>query len=470
MRHFFILLFFIFACVLGVQAQITEDSIFTFEEFYDLLINNHPVAKQARLLNENAEQELRMARGNFDPKLSADYTQKQYDKKTYYDILNSGLKIPFWWGDLKAGYKKAEGTFLSPENTLPETGLVYAGVSVPILQGVLIDERRATLQKAKIFQDIAEAEQRKEVNKLVLTAVKQYWEWYFAYQQYLLLTEGYLLADFRYRGVVSKVLVGDEAPIDSVEAKIILQTRDIELRQAAVQLQNTRLLLSNHLWATDETPLEIPENMKPQDFSEESHDALPAIEFFLDQASNNHPEVLKLRFKLQQLNVDERLYKNNFLPSLNIEYNLLNEALAGSNKEITTPQLQNYTFGLVASFPLFLRKERSKLQINKIKQNQTELDLLQTTREINNNIAISYNELQNIRNLIRLQAQMVENYTRLRDGEQQKFDNGESSLFLVNSREAKLIESQVKLEDLKQKYEKIRATLYYQAGMNEWQN
>jgi hypothetical protein len=42
------------------------------------------VARQAALLSENARQELRIARGEFDPKLESDFALKEFKKDLYY--------------------------------------------------------------------------------------------------------------------------------------------------------------------------------------------------------------------------------------------------------------------------------------------------------------------------------------------------------------------------------------------------
>jgi outer membrane protein TolC len=67
-----------------------------------------------------------------------------------------------------------------------------------------------------------------------------------------------------------------------------------------------------------------------------------------------------------------------------------------------------------------------------------------------------------------MQQDMVNNYEQLRNGEIQKFEAGESSIFLINSRESKLIEAQAKLIDLQGKYEKEKATLLWAAGRSTW--
>jgi outer membrane protein TolC len=114
--------------------------------------------------------------------------------------------------------------------------------------------------------------------------------------------------------------------------------------------------------------------------------------------------------------------------------------------------------------PLFLREERGKLQLTKAKQQANSLELVQTAREVENNLLAAYNEWQSLEEQIRFQEQMVANANTLRNGEVTRFQNGESSLFLVNSREMKLVEAQVKLYSLITKYAKAKTLLYWSAG------
>ena len=101
------------------------------------------------------------------------------------------------------------------------------------------------------------------------------------------------------------------------------------------------------------------------------------------------------------------------------------------------------------------------MQQVQIKQNQTTLYLMAQRREIENQIDIVFNELRNLTELIQLQEANVRNYRILRDGEIRKFSNGESDLFLINTRENTLIDGQIKLESLKSKLEKTYQELIW---------
>jgi outer membrane protein TolC len=120
--------------------------------------------------------------------------------------------------------------------------------------------------------------------------------------------------------------------------------------------------------------------------------------------------------------------------------------------------------GLDLVFPLFLRKERGKLREVQLKNQQTVLERQQTGRDVMNGVQSAYNQLQLLARQVVIQQQTIQNQTILLRGEQAKFELGESSLFLINSRESKLIDLRIKGEELKAKYQKAVAQLYYAAG------
>ena len=64
----------------------------------------------------------------------------------------------------------------------------------------------------------------------------------------------------------------------------------------------------------------------------------------------------------------------------------------------------------------------------------------------------------------RLTASMTWVVFRPSQGEQVRFDNGESSVFLLNAREAGLVTARVKLAELQAKYAQTQATLRWAAG------
>lgn len=470
MKKTYILIFYFFSVYYFSKAQDTTN-ILQLTAFYEQIRQNHPIVQQANLMTNIAQQEIRMARGYFDPKLMLDYDRKEFDSKDYFNIWNSYVKVPLWIGEIKVGYEQNNGIYLNDERTVPNEGLLSAGITVPLGQGLLINKRRATLRQAQIFQNITQAEQIKTINKVLFAAAKDYWNWYFAYQQYRLQQDGYNLAKQRFEAIKQNISLGELAAIDSVKAKTIFQTRAVELKQAEVEMQNTRLLVSNHLWDEDKQPLELLSNVVPQDFDPASPaDKIDDIGNLLSFAENNHPEVQKLLLKLKDLDIEKRLQADKFKPKIDLTYNFLSQAQNSSEKtEFSSNFFQeNYKIGLKVAFPLFLRKERGKVAQVRIKENQTQFELSQKKREILNKIQAAYNELLNLQEQMTIQADMVVNYRLQRDGELQKFSIGESDLFFVNLVDNLLIEAEIKLAKQKTNYEKARAKLIWASGQMDW--
>ncbi|KAA5547509.1 TolC family protein [Adhaeribacter rhizoryzae] len=457
--------------VLGLssaKAQ-TPDSVqvLTLQDFHRLVLQNHPVASQAALLTEQARQELRMARGSLDPVISSKIYRKEYNGKEYYHLWNNTLEIPTWFGfDLKAGYDQTRGQYLNPENNTPAGGLSFAGVSVPLGQGLFIDQRRATIKQAVLLQDIAEAERVKLINKLLLQATKDYWDWLLYYREMQLYREALELADFRLKSVRIRVREGDLAAIDTIEALTEVQNRQVLVQQAQLSYNNARLTVATHLWAENAVPLELQERTIPALTGSELT-TLPqdSMQQLLEIAKTNHPDLRKINLKGQQLQVEQRLATEKLKPKLNVEYNVLQKDFYLRPDAFERQYLgANYKLGMSFNVPLFLREERGKLQLTKAKQQANNLELQQTTREIENSLLAAFNDWEALASQIKLQEQMVENANKLRNGEVIRFQNGESSLFLVNSREAKLLESQQKLYSLRTKYAKAKTLLYWSAG------
>ncbi|MDP5121112.1 MAG: TolC family protein [Spirosomaceae bacterium] len=452
----------LFKVVLLKGQTADQERYMTYLDFYGLVIQNHPVVKLAELEIDYAAAELMMARGAFDPKVMSTYDRKSINGLDYYNEWIADLKVPIWGGiDIKAGREQNIGSRLNPELT---SGIsTYAGISVPLGRGLLIEERRNTLMQVRIYQDIAVAERQKLINKIIFSAAKDYWNWYLAFQVVNFNKEGLDLAENRFQFVREQVRVGEKAGVDSVEAKITLQTRILNYQNSLVDFRNATLYLSNYLWGKNNEPVELSETVIPpplaSPYVEEAE-----VQRLLIQARNNHPEIRKLILKNEQLVIQERFQREMLKPQLDFNYNFIDTPKYNLS-ELGVIRTNN-KIGVVFEMPLYLRKERGKLQQVRIKQLQISNDQRQLTREIVTDVNASYNLLNNLKGLIELQADVVKNQTFLLSAEQEKFRIGESSLFLINSREAKLIDEKIKAEELKAKYEKALAELIYSAGQN----
>jgi outer membrane protein TolC len=465
----YILLILFLAKSINATAQNVEDTTFVFElkDLFSIIFNYHPVASQADLLPEQAKQRIRAARGAFDPSIHSVANEKTFKDTRYYTVWDSELRIPTWYGlDLKAGYELSNGRLLNPQNVVPDAGLFYAGFSVPIGQGMVIDQRRAVLRQAQIFSEIADAERLMVLNDLLLRASIDYWDWMYQFNRYRLFQEGYEFAVIRYNAVRERVIYGDLAPIDSVEAVIEVQLRQQNLDQSRIDFNNSILRLSNHLWGENNVPLEMSPNIRPQNEPyEQTLISMDELEQMVTRSKEGHPLLQAYRGKLSQLDVERRFKADLLKPRINLHVNLLQNAAAISTENVNMNYFSNnYKIGGSVSYPLLLRRQRGELKLTKLYIQDTELEISMKTREISNKIRAVYNELVNYATLVTTQERMVSNYIILRNGEESRFRNGESSLFLINTRETQLINSQIKFFELQSKYALSQTKLNWEAG------
>lgn len=464
MKYLSILLFI----SIGLPSFAQTDSIkevLRFDEYLGYVKKFHPIVKQAELVIEESQAKLLKSRGAFDPKFEVDYDRKKFSGTEYYDKLNGLFKIPTWYGiELKATFEENSGEYLNPEGFVPEDGLYSAGVKVPVAQGLLINDRMASLKQAKLFREQAKADRDIFVNNILYEASLSYFKWLQAYNE-LKLFENFLTnAELRYRGIERGAEVGERADIDVVEARIAINQRRLSLEQSKVKLMKAALELSTFLWLENNVPVELQSNVIPDVDSEPIVDTTFNINQLREDEVivDTHPKMISLDYKLQSLEVDTRLKANKLLPKIDVEYNFITEVPEVARSFNTA----EYKGGLNVSFPLFLRKERGDLRLAKLKMQDTEFEINATRVNLQNKINAIRQELDSYVTQNELVSQMVTDYSRMLEAEERKFILGESSLFLVNSRESKLIDGQLKAIEVQYKFFSTKAKLFNSLAVN----
>lgn len=463
MKHFFF-----YSFLLLWQTSIGQDKVeqyFTFEEFQKQVKGNHPIALQAEMKLDIARAKLLGARGGFDPKVSADIAQKYFKDIEYYDLGTGKLKIPTWFGlEFEGGYERNEGVFLNPQNNVPTAGLWFGGISVPVGKGLLIDERRAELRKAQVLQTQNDAERRIALNELLFQSGKAYWKWFEAFHFLKIYEDALNLAQIRYDGVKTGAQLGDLPSIDTLEAGIQLQNRRLSLQEARLNFRNQSLELSVYLWESGLIPLELDSNVIPetvQDVKSEINQF--SLGNFQDSLLKNHPQFVQNRAKQAQLRIEEKWNKEQLKPELNLKYKPITEPT--SEGVFSQYSINNYTWGLQFEFPIFLRKERSKLKLTQLKLVDTELELQAKQQKIIAKVEMASNELETTKGQVELAEKNQNDYRSLLEGERRLFNNGESSLFLINSREVGYINSELKLIEVLSKNQQSKLKINYALGV-----
>jgi len=465
MRRIGLILFSCWICFASMQIK-AQDKTLSLEQTLDIIRKYHPVAKQAAIEVSMAKAALQSSRGAFDPAFYLSTDRKTFTGVDYYFHSNPELKIPTWFGiDVKAGVENNFGQRIAPDITLSKSS--YVGVTIPVLKGLLFDKRRAALKQGKIMVNMSRQEQLLMLNDLLFDATDAYWKWVSAQQSYLIFTNALTTNKARFELVRKAFISGDRAGIDTTEALSQLQTIEAMQTQYGFELQKARLTLSNFLWKENNEPYELSEDIQPDpswNLVPLPTYPLPNLGQTIDTAIQFHPKLVSMDFKMDVLNLEKRLKFQSLLPKFDINYNFLDKGYAFNNMLGQPLFNNNYKYGVLFALPLLQREARGDYKMAGLKINDLDFSTMQTRLEISNKVKTYFNELLAMQKQSILFQDNVRNQQALLKAEEMRFSIGESSMFLVNARENKLLETTQKLAELKTKFFKSLMAVQWAAG------
>ena len=432
----------VYACFAGVA--IGQDKTLNIENTLDIVRRYHPVIKQSFLQNEMSKNDLLATKSVFDPSFQMNTEEKTFDNKLYYRFNNTELKIPLWYGiDIKAGTENNIGERIDPSLTINNSAFV--GVSLEPFRGILVDKRNSIVKQAKNFVELTKNEQLLVVNDLLLETTSAYWNWVNAYYINTILIRSVQNNKERYDVVKKSYFSGDRAAIDTTEALTQLQTFEIMQNQAALDLQKARLELSNYFWTANGMPYELEEEILPLsnfELNKISNIELGRLEELVDQAMQTHPKIKMTNNKSTILDIEKRLKTIELFPSLKLNYNALENNLSRISSNFNTSN--NTKYGVTLTMPLFQRQARGELAKTKNKIDELDWNIKYITLEIENKVRGSFAEFNALKQQVKTNEGILSANKLLFDTENIKFQIGESSLFLINNRELKFIETEQK--------------------------
>lgn len=445
---------------IGMYSQNSET--LSFDKYINNILENNPLAKKASNVKTYGELQYKAARGNYDPTINGSYENKYFNGNNYYSNLNSEIKQQLFTSQyLKFGYEYGIGNYTNPESYTPTAGLPYLGLEVGLLQGLMIDYRRADVLKSKEYINYYSAEKNIQLNNLLFESSQKYFDWLFTAKQLALNNYFMNIANQRLRGIEALANIGEKATIDTIEAAIFYQTRLLDFQSSNIDYQKTNNDLAAFNWQ-ENNPSSIQQNYIPID-SLDSYFIKAKNNFIktLYQDSSNNPVLVKYNSFQNVLEIENRLKKEMIKPKLNVNYNFLSNNQSQINPAFTN---NSYKWGANVSFPLLLRNSRNEYKMGKINSENNSLELNNKSNELNFKI----NTLKQTINILADQLQSAARSTsynkQLVEAEKLKFTNGESSLFILNARESKWLESELKLAEYKLKFIKTVMNIIYLKG------
>ncbi len=452
-----------FFCVTNGFAQNGNYIVFPLQDFILKVKQHHPLAKVAAIAEEKAVANIQIAKGGFDPVLDIEKNAKTFDGKNYYKHNNGEIKIPLLVGDFKTGIENNTGQFLNSEITRGR--ISYAGLEIPLAKGLLFDKRRAALQHARIALNENKQQRNMMLNDLLLDAYISYNEWAGAYKLYNIFSDYVAVSAARLNLVKIGFTNGDRAAMDTTEAFIQMQNFVLSQNEAYMVLNTAIFQMNNFIWDEKQTAQQIADNIIPDTLVLDESALQPSLEDLINESNTSNPFLLQFIYKIEGLMIDKRLKFQQLLPEINAKGNILNRDF-NPLKNVGIPLLQNNNrWGIGIKIPLLFRQGRGEYKMAKLKLEENGLYFKQKIIETENKIKDYFNKTKILQTQITTANSSLLNYNALLRNELLRFNNGESSLFLVNSRENKVLEIKQKIIELKLKLLKATYTLNWAGGL-----
>jgi outer membrane protein TolC len=320
--------------------------------------------------------------------------------------------------------------------------------------------------KAKYYISYANSEKDIELNSLLFESSLAYFDWLFSMKLRAINTYFLSIAQQRYFGIEQLVNIGERPAVDTIEASLLIQSRMLEIQQANVDVQKSMNQIAAFNWI-DATPRELDIQLFSDDSLETYYElAKSNMSQYLYVDTLNNPIIRKYTYFQDILDVEKRLKKEMIKPKVNVNYNLLSTNTSQFNPLFST---NNYKWGFNVSFPLFLRNSINEYRVANVVSYSNKLDLLNKNNELKFKLDAIYKTMSILSEQIINAEKTVKYSQQLVDVEKQKFSIGESSLFLINTREGKWLESTLKLADYKLKFIKTMLQVIYLKGTMKYE-
>ncbi len=447
---------YVLIAVVNMRAQQT---ILNYNTFIERVLHNNTLAEKAANTNAMGSNTLSAAKGLYDPFVQSGVENKYFSGKNYYTSSRTEIKQALYTNQyLKFGYEYGLGANIDPEKATSVYGLPYAGIEFSLLQGLTIDKRRAELIKARHYKNVYEAESKLILNELLLEGSQSYFDLLFFRKVTNICSYFRLLAGQRLKGIEELATLGERPAIDTVEASILFQSRELELQNAQLELLKRMQEMKIFLNSPPDQVIEFNDSLEHYYFRFKN--SMPLI-----PETDQHPLMFQYAAKQKVLETESRFRKELIKPKLDLCYNFLSPY---TNEQLNMFNTNNYKWSANISFPLFFRQPYHSYKIAVFEAKNNQLEMTNKFNQLYYKRQLVIRSLVLNENLISIAQQNVKLNKLLVEAEKLKFESGESSLFLLNSREQKWLETEIKLAEYYLKYLKLRLQLVYLNGGLEY--
>lgn len=431
------------ALSLAVSAAAQAEKPISLQDILQSSNTYYPRVEEAIAKQAETGGRVQSATGAFDARLDADVNQRI---SGFYsgDSLDAKVikPLPFSGAQVYGGYRRSNGSFPVYEGGFEtqDGGEANIGFIFSLLRNRAIDAPRAELQDAKLEERVRGLEIMLTRLNVQMKAAQAYAEWVAAGQIVGVYKQLLQLAEERQKNLEGRKEAGDVARIILVENNQNILKRRAALNDAEQSFIRKTNQLSLFLRDAEGNPVRPARTGLPKSMPVPQLPDRDQMDTTIENVVRSHPEIAAVELERERQQVQLQVGENALLPKLDLGVEVSKDMGQG-------PQTLEDTEGkamLKVSIPLQTQFGEGKIAASKagIKRLGEQARLLQDTlrAELQSLAAELYLNKSNLD----ISADEVKLARKMQDAEKVLLDNGNSNLFLLNTREERLAEAEVK--------------------------
>ncbi len=407
-------------------------------------VNRHyPPLRAALLERPLAEADQLVALGRFDLLLRA---RLEGQKFGFYENERFQMQVEqpttLWGSTVYSGYAQTTGRYPDYDGKLltNDGGQYFGGVRVPLARDRAIDSRRADLAQRRIGLSLADLSIDQQRIAILQGATRRYWDWVAAGRRLMIAKALLDVAQARDSILTEAVRLGALPQFEQLDnQRLVLQRRN-NVVEAQRAIENAAIELSLFLRDDQGKPRLAEESQLPLAFPDPG--ALEDAQLLadLEAAQARRPDIMRLIFQRNQVEIDRRLAQNQRLPSVDLFTEYVRELGTGPVKRGPN----DVRAGIIFELPFQRRQAKGRVQaaearMKQIDQRET-FQRDQVTAEVRDAasaVRAAYERSRVLHEELRITRQVEE-------AERTRYELGDSTLFVLNQREQSTAEAAVR--------------------------
>ena len=362
----------------------------------------------------------------FEPRVNLSSEGKDYGNDLQYRLDRAEARVGLPGGiDLVGGAAQATGAFINPERKTPTEGLVNLGISAPLGGALVFSDRQYEWGASTRNLEIAEAKLDRTERTAILNAVKVYTFWQAQSEVQGAVDEALAVAAERLRLVREAFRLGERSEMDTLEAYLSWVDRRADAAKQANFTAGAIAEVEQLLRGADIAGVNI-KGLRPQ--------SLPVVLGTSRLEVGSIPELEMVNSALRRERLATTTAWAQWLPAPYVDYRMLQWGGSAWN-----PESVQWKVGLTV--PLFNQKARAELAGAQARLRAAQANATATQNQFDIVLVQLAQQVQALDSELKaLTASETASYALLQQ-ERRRFALGESTMFILASRETKYLEA-----------------------------